>query len=150
MISAPLVQGEDILKFIPQRDPIVMVDTLFACEEKSATTGLSVSKVDDLFLDQGKMLESGLIEHMAQSCAIHAGYAPFLADNGGAKKPSMGFIAEVKSLVVHHLPTTDRSLTTTIEVVNEVMNIIVVRCETQDESGPVCSCEMKIFLQPEE
>lgn len=150
MISAPLVQGEDILKFIPQRDPIVMVDSLFACEEKSATTGLSVSKVDDLFLDQGKLLESGLIEHMAQSCAIHAGYAPILAQHQSDKKPSVGFIAEVKSLVVHQLPSSERNLKTTIKVVNEVMNIIVVRCETQDESGPVCSCEMKIFLQPEE
>jgi hypothetical protein len=34
-------------------------------------------------------------------------------------------------------------------VTNEVMNIIVVKCETEDESGPVCSCEMKIFLHSE-
>ena len=150
MSSAILVHGEDILKYIPQRNPIVMVNALLACNDKAASTRLAISNVNDLFLDQGKILESGLIEHMAQSCALHAGYAQFIAEEGGDRKPAVGFIAEVKSLTINHLPTVNQNLTTTVEIINEVMNINVVRCETNDETGCVCSCEMKIFLQPEE
>lgn len=150
MSSASLVKGEDILKYIPQRNPIVMVDSLFDCAETSATTGLSVSNVNEMFMENGNFLEAGLIEHMAQSCALHAGYAPYMSSAGKEKEPLVGFIAEVKSLTINHLPSIDQKLTTKVEIVNEVMNINVVRCETKDETGPVCSCEMKIFLQPEE
>ncbi len=150
MSSAVLVQGEDILKYIPQRSPIVLVDKLLACEESKATAGVDLSNVDGMFLNNGKLIEAGLIEHMAQSCALHAGYAPFITDGGQEKKPLVGFIAEVKSLTIDHLPKADQALTTRIEIVNEVLNINVVRCETSDATGKVCSCEMKIFLQPEE
>lgn len=150
MSSAILVQGEDILKYIPQRAPIVMVHKLHACEETKATAGLDVANVDGMFLHNDQLIEAGLIEHMAQSCALHAGYAPFMAEVGGDKEPLVGFIAEVKSLQIDHLPKTDQTLTTDVEIINEVMNINVVRCETSDATGKVCSCEMKIFLQPEE
>ena len=136
-------------KYIPQRDPIVMVDSLYTCAERKATTGLTISNVNGMFIENGKILEAGLVEHMAQSCALHAGYAPFMAHKGDKKEPLIGFIAEVKSLDIDHLPTLHETLTTTVEIVNEVMGIIVVRCETKDKSGPVCRCEMKIFLQPE-
>ena len=149
MSSATLVQGEDVLKYIPQRSPIVMVDRLIACDERIATAGLDITKVDGLFLSNGKLIEAGLIEHMAQSCALHAGYTPFIGEGGPDKEPLVGFIAEVKSLQINHLPTMNQTLTTNVEIINEVMNINVVRCETRDEIRVVCSCEMKIFLQPE-
>ena len=150
MSSAVLVQGEEILKYIPQRAPIVMVDRLLSCAETTASAGLSLSVVNDMFLENGKLIEAGLIEHMAQSCALHAGYSLSMTKVAGEKRPLVGFIAEVKSLVVNHLPTVDQTLNTSVEIINKVMNINVVRCKTYDLTGNVCSCEMKIFLQPEE
>ena len=75
MIKEVLVSGDDVIKHIPQRSPIVMVHELNHCGERSAVTTLFPSRCE-LFKENGKLLEAGLVEHMAQSCAIHASFAP--------------------------------------------------------------------------
>ena len=54
---------------IPQRDPILMVDELLEASDDAATTSLTV-RDDNFFLDEeGKLAETGLIEHIAQSAS---------------------------------------------------------------------------------
>ena len=150
METAPLIQGKDINKYIPQRDPIVLVDTLYECSGQTATTGLSVSQIDPMFIESGRILESGLIEHMAQSCALQAGYAPQLNGSKKPKEPAVCFIAEVKNLRVVRRSTIEESLVTKVEIVTEVMGIQVIQWSTKAEAGDVCRCEMKIFLKPDQ
>jgi len=40
MDTKPLLEGEGLYKLIPQRNPIVMVDTFFGATEESAEIGL--------------------------------------------------------------------------------------------------------------
>ena len=68
-----LSSGESILRLLPQRPPMIMVDTLFSAGSDSAETGLAVSG-DNVFCLDGCLIEPGIIEHSAQSAAAFSGY----------------------------------------------------------------------------
>lgn len=61
-----IIQGEGILNLIPQRPPIVMVDSFFGIEENHSYSGLTVT-ADNIFCETRKLQEAGIIEHIAQS-----------------------------------------------------------------------------------
>lgn len=56
-----IIQGEGILNLIPQRPPIVMVDSFFGIEENHSYSGLTVT-ADNIFCETGKLQEAGIIE----------------------------------------------------------------------------------------
>lgn len=54
-----VIQGEGILNLIPQRPPIVMVDSFFGFEENRSYSGLTVT-TDNLFCEAGRLQEPEL------------------------------------------------------------------------------------------
>lgn len=69
-----LITAGEILDCIPQRTPIVMVDTFYGIDERGcARSGLTVT-ADNLFVADGVLDECGIVEHIAQSAALRAGY----------------------------------------------------------------------------
>ncbi len=73
MKRAPIISGEGILNLIPQRPPIVMVDSFCGIEDNCSYSGLTVTD-DNIFCQEGKLQEAGLVEHIAQSAAARIGY----------------------------------------------------------------------------
>ena len=47
-VSFPITSAEILLKCIPQRNPIVMVDTLYAFNDNEVSAGLSIDTSDYL------------------------------------------------------------------------------------------------------
>ena len=86
----PLFTGEDIKKLIPQRPPIMMVDTFWEATDTDARTGLTIQH-DNYFVQNGKFREPGLIEHIAQSASAFAGYGYFKQ----GKPAPIGYIGEI-------------------------------------------------------
>jgi len=139
-----LLKGEQIKEFIPQREPIVMVDTLYSIAETGCTTGLTILS-DNLFCEQGFFTEPGLIEHIAQSASVFAGY--IAKDNG--KPAPIGFIGDVKKHETVELPKVGDELVTTIKILSEVMNITLLAAETKVGDRMIAGCQMKIFIKEE-
>ena len=54
-----IIQGEGILNLIPQRPPIVMVDSFFGIEKNHSYSGLTVT-ADNIFYETGKLQEAGI------------------------------------------------------------------------------------------
>ena len=73
MKRTPIISGEGILNLIPQRPPIVMVDSFCGIEDDCSYSGLTVTD-DNIFCQEGKLQEAGIIEHIAQSAAARIGY----------------------------------------------------------------------------
>ena len=96
-----IIQGEGILNLIPQRPPIVMVDSFFGIEKNHSYSGLTVT-ADNIFYETGKLQEAGIIEHIAQSAAARIG---FLYTRQGEKVP-LGFIGSVDKLKIYDLDET--------------------------------------------
>ncbi|MEP2771351.1 MAG: hypothetical protein ABJH05_04335 [Fulvivirga sp.] len=141
-MEQPLKQGKEILAFIPQREPFVMVDKLFKATEKSVRAGLTVK--ESLLTDNGVFQESGLIENMAQTCALFAGYKA----NELGKEAPVGFIASVKNVVIHRKPKVGEEIHTEIEIVNELMNMQIAMASVFDEQDQLLAgCELRIFIK---
>lgn len=137
-----ILQGDQILEMIPQRPPIVMVDKLIAVEEGKTTTGLTISP-ENIFVQDGLFREPGIIEHIAQSAALGAGYA---CRSEGEEVP-IGFIGAIKNLTINFLPEVYSDLTTEITIEYQVMDATLIRGCVFFQGRLVAECEMKIFLK---
>lgn len=141
-MNIPILSGEGIYRLIPQRPPIVMVDTFFEADAVSATTGLTI-KSDNIFCQGNQLQEPGLIEHVAQSAAAFAGYAPYTR----GENPKLGFIGEVKKFKINRLPQVDEVLKTSLKVLGEAAGVTLIAAETKVGEECVATCQMKIFIR---
>lgn len=133
--------GDEIKTFIPQREPMLMVDKLFACDEASVETGLTIA-ADNLFVDGKLFSESGVIEHIAQSAATFAGYNDWVN-----KRPIvLGYIAEIKKFVLKSPAHVGDQLVSKLNVVSQAMNITLMNAVTTINGVEVATCKMKIFM----
>lgn len=140
LLHHPITDPEEIRKLIPQKDPFVFVDTLFEYTALEGKTGFTVPD-KNVLLDENRLSESGLIEHMAQSMSLHRGYRGVLA---GKETPETGFIGVIKTVEIYNLPETGETLTTYVEILHEIMNVTSVSARTENERGEViATSEMK-------
>jgi predicted hotdog family 3-hydroxylacyl-ACP dehydratase len=139
-----IIHGEGILGLIPQRPPIVMVDSFFGIEENCSYSGLTVTS-DNIFCEAGKLQEPGIIEHIAQSAAARIG---FIYTQQGAQVP-LGFIGSVDKLKIYNLPEVGMKLFTEITVVQEVFDITLIAAQVKAGEELIAECRMKIFIKKE-
>ncbi|STD14597.1 Uncharacterised protein [Chryseobacterium carnipullorum] len=77
---------------IPQRFPFVMVHEIMEYNEENLISGFEI-KEDNIFVQEAIFQASGLIEHQAQSVALHTGYKYYLL----GKDAPTGYIGAIKS-----------------------------------------------------
>lgn len=142
-MSMQSISELDVLEVIPQRAPIVMIDTL---RHADSVKTISIFEVKEscIFCNDGFLSESGMIENIAQTGAAGFGYT----DKQQNKPISLGFIASIKNIEIHQLPPVGAVLTTEVVAQEPVMgfNIIIGKIILNDEI--IASCEMRIFVQP--
>jgi predicted hotdog family 3-hydroxylacyl-ACP dehydratase len=137
-----LVEKTDVLRFIPQQPPMVMVDGLIASDEFQSRSSLVLSE-KNIFCEDGFFTEAGLIENMAQTAALRAGYE---AQTKG-EKVKTGFIGAVKNFTLHQLPKDNSTLTTTINLTHNFGNITLIKGEVWSNSVLLAEAELSIFTQ---
>ena len=130
-----------ITQLIPQRAPMVMVDTLWEYSPTTAVVGLTILQ-DNIFVHKGCLSASGLIEHMAQSTALHKGYGYYL----NHQPAPMGYIGAIKHIEIHKLPPVGAHIKTSITILQEFMDVTLVRIETFLEEVCIAQGEMKTVL----
>ncbi|UXP30765.1 3-hydroxyacyl-ACP dehydratase [Reichenbachiella agarivorans] len=139
-----LVSQENITDYIPQRAPIVMIDELIECTDRLVVSQLKVRE-DNIFVLDGQLTESGLIENIAQTAAAKVGYECHLR-----KIPvPLGFIGGVSKVIVSNLPIVGSLISTTVQIKNEVMGVTIISGTSEAAGQPLATCEMKIMIQAE-
>lgn len=132
---------KNIENLIPQKHPFVMVDALLDYSETALTAGFTVSE-NNIFVENGTFQASGVLEHQAQSVALHTGYKYFLS---GEKAP-VGYIGAVKSFTIEKLPKTGEELFTKIEIIAEMDGVTLVKTETKIGTETIATSEMKTVI----
>ena len=136
-----LVTKEKITSIIPQRSPIIMIDTLEVQQEDLTQCSFEV-RSDNIFIEHEQLQAPGLIENIAQSAAARAGYHYLLKQ----EEPPIGFIGAISKLIIHQTPRIGKVIQTHIIPKSEVFNITLVRAESFVEGQLVAECEMKIVI----
>ncbi|MDF2436160.1 MAG: hydroxymyristoyl-ACP dehydratase [Bacteroidota bacterium] len=147
VLTQPMIEGAAISALIPQKSPIEMVDKLWFNDERTTVSGFTV-KEDNIFCKDGYFNEPGIIENIAQTAAIRAGYmASLLMKDGIPGTPPVGYIGAIKKLVIHQLPKAGAELKTEITVQQVVFDVTLISGRSTVDGEPVAECEMKIFLK---
>lgn len=134
--------GKDFVeKLLPQKFPFVMVDKMVTYSETSIVAGLNIQE-DSLFFHNGCFVESGLIEHMAQTVALHTGYQFFLIN----KPAPTGYIGSIKDIKILKLPKLFDEIQTTVTIIQEFAGITLVNIVTKLNDIEIASGQMKTVL----
>lgn len=139
-----LVEKTEIQNYIPQRQPMVMVNRLLANNETKSVSDLKIVE-DNIFCKDGFFTEPGLIENMAQTAALRAGYEA----TKKSENVKVGFIGAVKNLKIHKLPAVGSTIETTITITNNIGNFTLVKGIVISKAEIMAESEMSIFTHEE-
>jgi len=142
LLKEPITDQDLILKLIPQRAPIVMVDSLLYFEESKVISGLTVTE-ENMFVQNGFLTEPGLIEHIAQTVALYTGYH-FYINNIPAPE---GYIGAIKSVTIEKLPKINMQIETEVEILQEIMGVTLVQGTTTLNGEVIVTAQMKTVLK---
>ncbi len=131
----------DILSYIPQRPPFVMVDRVMASNETSTKSAFRIQE-DNIFVEGGKLKEPGLVENIAQTAAARAGFKALSED----QPVKIGFIGGIRNLRVFGFPDVGSEIETEITIVNQVFDVSVISGKVTCKGMLLAVCEMKIFI----
>jgi len=141
METTIVLEKEAVENLLPQKFPFVMVDRMFAYSETSLISGLNI-KNDNIFVDQNIFLEAGLIEHMAQSVALHTSYQFFLKN----ETAPTGYIGSLKDIEIKKLPEITDTIQSTITILQEFAGITMVNIVTTLNDEEIAKGQMKTVL----
>ncbi|MEO9891972.1 hypothetical protein [Aurantibacter sp.] len=141
LISTPLTDKNFIGNLIPQKKPFVMVDSLHYYSEDKIISGFTV-EVENIFAKNNYFHEAGLIENMAQSIALHKGYTYYR----NKLSAPVGYIGAIKKVEIFKLPEVSKSLTTTINIMHEIMDVTLVSALIECDGIVIAKAEIKTAL----
>ncbi len=136
------LESIDILTLLPQKPPFVMIDKLVHFDRVMTTTQFEV-RADNLFMEDGVLNSCALVENIAQTCAARMGYINQYIYKENVK---LGFIGSIKNLCISRPALLGETLTTSIEVMQEVMQLTLVNATVKVGDETIVTAEMKIAL----
>lgn len=137
----PISNKEILLHCIPQRDPFVMVDALLSYTDTEVVAGLTTC-TSGLFVKENKLQESGLIEHMAQTVALHTGFGYFIKK----QEAPTGYIGSITNLSIHRLPLIDEKVQTKAVILHEFSGVTLVNIESTINGEIIAEGQMKTVI----
>ena len=141
-ISLPTSDQNFVESLIPQKFPFVMVNGISEYSEEHLVSGFTI-KEENIFVHEGIFQASGLIEHQAQSVALHTGYKFYLLE----KEAPTGYIGAIKTFEAERLPKTGDQLVSEVKIINEMMGVTLVEIITKINGEIIAKSEMKTVVK---
>ncbi len=136
-----MVNRQNILSFIPQRAPFVMIDEILHSDE-STTQSAFVIKAGNIFAQDGELKEPGIVENIAQTAAARAGYMALQIN----KPVQLGYIGAIKNLIINGYPKINETITTEVVIQNQIFDVSLISGKIICNGIVLAQCEMKIFI----
>lgn len=132
----------DVHELLPQREPFVMVSRLLHYDPRLTVCETDIA-ADNLFLRDGALSESGLLEVIAQTCACRIGYINKYILRRGVQT---GYLGAVKRMHIDKLPVAGSRIRTTIEVIEEVFGTMLSSAKIECEESVIAEAEIKMTV----
>lgn len=111
----PVLTRDQILPFIPQREPMVFVDTFYGMIGDSQYSSLLVTP-DMVFVEDGKLLDIGLIEFLSQSGYVWFSYREKVLLQKSDLENTKGYLCKIKNVHVSDTPCTGTRIYSKMDV----------------------------------
>ena len=130
--------------FLPQCAPFLLVDEMLACEKYLCSTDFKVPPVHPL-VKEGVLLEAGVLENIAQTCATHIGY---LSRHVPVR---IGVVASVRNLKISALPRVGQVVETSVEEQGDpIFSVSVYLAKVTVAGETIAEGEMRVMLTERE
>ena len=117
-----------------------MVSKLLYADEITARSSFLINQ-DNVFVRNKVFQEAGLLENMAQTAALGAGYMSKKIN----KPVTAGYIGAVSNLEIFALPDAGEELITEITIENRIFDITVLSAKVWHNDNLLAKCEMKVL-----
>lgn len=146
----PVRNDIDIKKFLPHRKPMLMVDTMPYLDTDSAITEFLI-RPECIFIKDGKLNETGLIENAAQACSAIVGQSYFEVDDlEGKGNKVIGYISAIKNVTIYMLPEVNETLTTKAKLISRYdtnnLSICTIKGSTFRNDDLIVDCTLNFLI----
>jgi predicted hotdog family 3-hydroxylacyl-ACP dehydratase len=141
METTVLLEKKAVENLLPQKFPFVMIDRMLSYSETALMAGLNIQN-DNIFVENNTFLEAGLIEHMAQSVALHTSYHFFLKN----ETAPTGYIGSIKDIEIKKLPKVNDVILSNVTILQEFAGVTLVDIVTFLNNEEIASGQMKTVL----
>lgn len=128
-----------IKNFLPHQPPMLMVDTVKRITADEVETEFYIAP-DNIFIEEGRFSETGLIENAAQTCSAISGQFYFTDEkprNCNINPQVLGFISSIKKIDIHQLPEKDSVITSKAVLISH----------SQTDNYAICVLKVCVFNQ---
>lgn len=133
---------EAICKLIPQQPPFVLVDKLITYGDDFLVSGFEIPQKHVLVNPEGFLTEAGVVEHFAQTIALHQGYDYFLRK----MPPPVGYIGSIRDFEIFRLPRVGDELQTSLQILQRLFGVTLVRGEVRLNEQIIAVGEMRTVI----
>ena len=131
------ISNIDISNFLPHREPMLMVTSVLEIDENSVATQFHIPE-RCMFLENGYLSETGLMENAAQAASGVVGQSFFDRDDLlGTGNKVVGYISGIKKAEIFQLPKVDDTITTRAKLISRFDTGLMT----------ICSIEANTFLK---
>lgn len=142
----------DIHNYLPHREPMLMVDVIVAIKPESVET-VFIVKDNNIFIENGVLCETGLIENAAQTCSSIVAKS-YLVDDDAQDIPNVdviGFISSIKTIQIYKLPELGSEIITKANLISRydtgVYTTCMVSCKSYCNGELLLEGEINLFIQ---
>ena len=137
------VRQIDIHTLLPQQEPFVMIGRLEHFDMKNVSTSTEVL-ASNIFVENGSLSASGVIENIAQTCAARIGY---INQYILKKSIQIGFIGAIKNFTIESLPKVGERILTTVPLTEEVFGMLLATAEVSVNGLTLETTEITIAIK---
>lgn len=129
-----------------------MVDMITSMDAENVITFFEIHP-DNIFVNDGIFVESGLIENAAQTCSAIVAKDYYVDENNEDKQDVavIGFISALKTLKIHTLPKAGCTINTQAKLaskfITESYTLCTMSCTTTCEDELLLEGEINLFIQ---
>jgi predicted hotdog family 3-hydroxylacyl-ACP dehydratase len=133
--------NKEIIKELPHKKPIVMVDELVLLDDNKIITKL-IPKENNIFVQDGIFSEYGVIEHIAQSAGLRS---TLFAARNNLPSP-LGYLAAINKFKLYNLAKVGVEIKTKIINIVNTKTIIKIKSISFSNNIKICESEMLFYL----
>lgn len=136
----------EVHNLLPQREPFVMIGSLVHFDMKRTVTK-TIIRESNIFVDNGIFSATGMMENVAQTCAVRIGYINKYIIKKGIQ---IGVIGSIRNFEINSFPKSEDIITTTIDVRDEIFGMILADCKVMLGDEVIATTEIKIAVTDKE
>lgn len=142
--DTPILTGEQILPYLPQRPPMVFVDSFFGMFDNVQYSSLLITP-EMVFVEDGRLLDIGLIEFLTQSGYVWFSYREKVILQKSDLEITKGYLCKIKNVHVSDTPRTGTRIYSKMEVIFYSSSFSTIHLTAYTENGTLAEGDFDVI-----